>query len=244
VALLPGVGFDVVPSDCLAAKLAAALPAAVELELAFAAVGGSWSRGTLKTVIEGLPHLGAIRRDGRIVAVPAAWDVKTIPFSCGPRRAVTIPWGDVATAYHTTGIPNVRVYVAMPPRQIAWLRRLRPLARWLAARPVKRRLQALVEARVTGPDQATRERARMCLWGRAAAAAPPAGDGAAVTLTLDVPEGYSFTAVAAVECVRRLLAGAVEPGAWTPARAFGAGFVDELPGVTVGAITPAPAVGR
>jgi len=241
VALLPGVGFDVVPSDCLAAKLAAALPAAVELELAFAAVGGSWSRGTLKTVIEGLPHLGAVRRDRRIVAVPAAWDEKTIPFSCGPRRAVTIPWGDVSTAYHTTGIPNVRVYAAMPPRQIAWLRRLRPVAPWLGTRPLKRMLQDLVAARVTGPDRATRERARMCLWGRAAAAPPPAGDGAEVTLTLDTPEGYSFTAVAAVECVRRVLAGAVEPGAWTPSRAFGAGFVESLPGVVVGRLATAPA---
>ena len=236
VALLPGVGFDVVPTDCLAAKLAAALPEAVELELAFAAVGGSWSRGTLKTVIEGLPHLGAVRRDGRIVAVPAAFDEKTIPFSCGPRRAVTIPWGDVSTAYHTTVIPNVRVYTAMPPRQIAWLRRLRPVLPWLGARPLKRMLQGLVAARVTGPDRETRESARMCLWGRAAAAGPPEGDGAEVTLTLETPEGYSFTAVSAVECVRRLLAGAVEPGAWTPARAFGAGLVDALPGVTVARI--------
>jgi short subunit dehydrogenase-like uncharacterized protein len=81
----------------------------------------------------------------------------------------------------------------------------------------------------------------MCLWGRAAAAPPPAGDGTEVTLTLDTPEGYSFTAVAAVECVRRLLAGAVEPGAWTPARAFGAGFVDTLPQVTVGELVTTPA---
>lgn len=228
VALLPGVGFDVVPTDCLAAKLAAALPRAVELELAFAAVGGSWSRGTLLTVIEGLPHLGAVRRDGRIVAVPAAWDEKTIPFSCGPRRAVTIPWGDVSTAYHTTGIPNIRVYTAMPPRRIAWLRRLRPVLPWLAARPLRRMLGEFVAARVTGPDESTRERATVCLWGRAAAAAPPEGDGAEVTLTLEVPEGYTFTAISAVECVRRLLAGAVAPGAWTPARAFGAGFVDVL----------------
>lgn len=235
VALLPGVGFDVVPTDCLAAKLAAALPGAEELELAFAAVGAGWSAGTLATMIEGLPHLGAVRRGGRIVEVPAAWDEKTVPFSCGPRRAVTIPWGDVATACHTTGIPNVRVYSAMPPRQIAWLRRLRVLLPLLGAGPVKRMLREFAAARVQGPGAAERERGRMYLWGRAA------GGGEAAALTLETPEGYSFTALSAVECVRRLLAGAVEPGAWTPARAFGADFVDGLPGVTVGELVRGPA---
>jgi short subunit dehydrogenase-like uncharacterized protein len=89
-------------------------------------------------------------------------------------------------------------------------------------------LQEFVAVRVTGPDETARGSARMCLWGRAAAAGPPEGDGAEVTLTLETPEGYTFTAVSAIECVRRLLAGAVAPGAWTPARAFGAGFVDVL----------------
>src|SRR5262245_22595391 len=99
VALLPGVGFDVVPSDCLAARLAAALPGAVALDLAFAAEGGGWSRGTLKTVIESLPATGALRRNGRIVPVPVAADVRRIDFSDRPRWTMTIPWGDVATAY-------------------------------------------------------------------------------------------------------------------------------------------------
>ena len=69
IALLPGVGFDVVPSDGLAARLAAALPAATSLDLAFGTLGGSWSRGTLATAIEALPATGAIRKDGRLVSV-------------------------------------------------------------------------------------------------------------------------------------------------------------------------------
>lgn len=231
VALLPGVGFDVVPTDCLAAKLAAALPGAVELELAFASLGGGFSPGTLKTMIESLPHLGAVRRNGRIVPVPAAYDDKTIPFTCGPRQAVTIPWGDVSTAFHSTGIGDIRVYTAMPPRQIAWLRRLRLLAPVAGTALIKRMLSEFVEARVTGPDSDQRDAGRTCLWGRAADT-----DGAAVTLTLDTPESYAFTADAAVESLRRVLAGEVEPGAWTPSRAFGADFVDGLPGVAVGEI--------
>ena len=49
---------------------------------------------------------------------------------------------------------------------------------------------------------------------------------------MNVPEGYRFTAEAALACVRRVHAG-VAPGAWTPSLAFGADFAASLPGVNV-----------
>src|SRR5687767_1916180 len=67
IMLLPGTGFDVVPSDCLAAHLARRLPGAVSLSLAFRAIGGA-SRGTLSTMVEGLGGTGAIRKNGKIVS--------------------------------------------------------------------------------------------------------------------------------------------------------------------------------
>lgn len=91
IALIPGAGFDVVPTDCLAAMLHRRLPDAHELWLAFAQRRGGISRGTLKTMIEGLGHGGAIRKDGKIVVVPQLFDVRTIPFPSGPRTAMTIP---------------------------------------------------------------------------------------------------------------------------------------------------------
>ncbi len=229
IALLPGVGFDVVPSDCLAARLAEALPDAVELTLAFHTTGAGLSRGTAKTIIESFPHAGAVRRDGRIVPVPLAWDAREIPFSCGKRWAMTIPWGDVSTAYHSTGIPNIRVYSGMPPRAIRRARRLGRLLPLLGVRPVKRLLQRWVELRMSGPDEAARARGRTYLWGEVRNAA-----GAAVRCTLDTPGGYTFTTVSAVTALERVLAGAVTPGAWTPSRAFGWRFAGELPEVVWG----------
>ena len=232
VALIPGVGFDVVPSDCLAARLAAALPDATELELAFYAEGGSVSRGTMKTMIESLPHAGAIRRNGRIVPVPLAFDAKEIDFGgkAGKRWAMTIPWGDVSTAWHSTGIPNIRVYSGTPPATIRRMKRLSPLLPLAGWRPVKRFAQRWVERKVTGPSAHLRETARVYLWGQARNA------GRSVTSTLETPEGYHFTAVSAVAALERVLQGAVQPGAWTPSRAFGADFVAGLPGVVVGEI--------
>ncbi|MBW8878017.1 MAG: saccharopine dehydrogenase NADP-binding domain-containing protein [Acidobacteria bacterium] len=235
VALIPGVGFDVVPSDCLAARLAAALPDATELALAFDTAGGTVSRGTLKTMIESLPAAGAIRRNGEIVPVPVAFDVREIDFGpgAGKRWTMTIPWGDVSTAYHSTGIPNIRVYSGTPPSQIRRMKRLAPFLPLAGWGPAKRFAQRWVERRVTGPTAEMRETARIHLWGEVRNA-----DGRTVTATLEAPEGYRFTSVSAVAGVERVLQG-VPPGAWTPSCAFGADFLAGLPGVVVGELQTA-----
>lgn len=236
VVLLPGVGFDVVPSDCLAAMLARALPDATELDLAFTGDGAEWSRGTLKTMIESLPHVGAVRREGQIVPVPPAHATRELDFpGLGRRLAVTVAWGDVSTAYHTTGIPNIRVFTGMPPAAVRRLRRMAPLLPLVSSKPVKGLLQWWVGLTVTGPGERKRETVRMHVWGEARNEA-----GEVVTGSLDVPEAYRFTALAGVECGVRVAAGRVAAGAWTPARAFGPDFVGELPGVEVGQIRRSP----
>jgi saccharopine dehydrogenase (NAD+, L-lysine-forming) len=227
IGAVPGVGFDVVPSDALAAELGRALPSAERLDLAFASIGGSWSRGTLVTMIEGLPAIGWERRDGRLVAVrpfSATLDIE-LP-GLGRRRAVQIPWGDLATAYRTTGIPNVRTFTVLPPPTLRLARLLVPFLGLLGRPAIRRRLQARVRRRVTGPSAEIRRTARIALWGRATAP-----DGSSVTRSLSVPEGYTITALAAVECARRALAGDLRPGAATPSRAFGPELLAALPGV-------------
>jgi short subunit dehydrogenase-like uncharacterized protein len=233
VALLPGVGFDVVPSDCLAARLAGALPDATELVLAFTSDRGGISRGTLKTMIESLPAAGAVRRDGKIIPVPMAFDAREIDFggALGRRWAMTIPWGDVATAFYSTGIPNIRVYTGTPLGAIRRARLFAPLLPLAGLKPVKRFLQRRVDRREPGPGPEVRANARSYLWGEAKNAA-----GVTVTSTLEAPEGYRLTALSSVECARRAAAGLVPPGAWTPSKAFGAGYVTELPGVVAGPV--------
>jgi short subunit dehydrogenase-like uncharacterized protein len=232
VALLPGVGFDVVPSDCLAARLARALPDATELVLAFTSDRGGISRGTLKTMIESLPAAGAVRRDGKIIPVPMAFDAREIDFGAlGRRWAMTIPWGDVSTAFHSTGIPNIRVYTGTPLGAIRRARLFAPLLPLAGLKPVKRFLQRRVDRREPGPGPEVRANARSYLWGEVKNAA-----GVTVTSTLETPEGYRLTALSSVECARRAAAGLVPPGAWTPSKAFGADYVTELPGVAAGPI--------
>ncbi|WP_254767225.1 saccharopine dehydrogenase family protein [Salinilacihabitans rarus] len=224
VTLLPGVGFDVVPSDCLAAFLAERLPTADDLALGIAG-SGSLSRGTALTAVEHLGTGGVVRRNGRLVRVPAAYDVREIDFGRGPTPAVTIPWGDVVTAYHSTGIENVAVYAAASRRAIRALSAADALGWLLGSTPVKRALERLVEARVDGPDEEERERGSAVVWG-----AVTDGD-RRVAARLHTPDPYALTADAAVSAAWRVLDDDVDAGFRTPSTAFGPEFALELDGV-------------
>ena len=227
IMLLPGAGFDVVPSDCLAAHLARRLPDAVSLSLAFRALGGA-SRGTLSTMVEGLGGPGAVRRAGAIIAVPQAYRTRSIDFGDGkPRDATTIPWGDVSTAYHSTGIPNVEVYVSMRPALRRAMIAARPLAPLLRAGVVKRLLLSRVRSGPAGPSDEARAKGASLLWGEAVAA-----DGRRVVSRLRGASGYTLTAQTAVHLAAKALGGSAPPGFQTPSKAYGADVILEIPGVT------------
>lgn len=225
IMLLPGAGFDVVPSDCLAAHLKRRCPGARRLTLAFRALSRtSW--GTATTMVENIQHGGLVRRDGKLVAVPAAHKTRLVDFGRGPVEVVAIPWGDVATAYHSTGIPNIEVFTAFP----ASVRRLwaasRPFARLLGSPPAQRLLKALIRTQPAGPSDAERARGLSLLWGEVEDEA-----GRRAVSRLRTPEGYTLTALTALAIVERALSGQAPVGFQTPSKAYGADFIMEFEGV-------------
>ncbi len=224
ISLMPAVGFDVVPTDCLAATLAHALPGATHLVLAFAGTG-SLSPGTTKTMVEGLPHGGRARIEGRIVPVPPAWKSRQIPFRNGPLWAMTIPWGDVASAYYSTGIPNIEVYLATPPSGIRAARRLRYAMPWLGWRPIQAAAKWWIGRRVPGPSPAEAAQSRSSLWGEVRD-----GGGGCVSATLETIGGYPLTVLTTLAVVERVLAGQGPLGFATPSQAFGQDFILSIPG--------------
>ncbi|NNJ78172.1 MAG: NAD(P)H-binding protein [Xanthomonadales bacterium] len=225
--LLPGAGFDIVPTDCLAARLVHELPAATSLKLAFEAGGGP-SPGTAKTSVEGLAQGGCVRRDGMLTRVPLAWKTMTVPFQTGQRKAVTIPWGDVYTAHLSTGVGNIEVYLAVPPKAIGRLKRMRYVQPLLGLAPVQAFLKKRVEASVRGPSDDRRAGTDVQLWGRAESA-----DGRSVSATMSTPNGYDLTVSASLALVGHLLQNSVEGGYYTPSLLMGADFAESLPGVTL-----------
>lgn len=225
VMLLPGVGFDVVPTDCLALYLKNRLPEAVHLELAFLNQSGV-SRGTATTAIENLGQGGAVRRDGHLVRVPPAYRVREVDFGRGAVPAVSIPWGDVATAYRTTGIPNITVYAYFGRRAPLVMRLSRYLGWLLASAPVQALLKAWVQRQPPGPSAEQRATGRSFVWGAATD-----GAGRQVEARLTGPESYTLTVRAALAAVARVRGGEAVPGYQTPAGAFGEDFVLEVEGV-------------
>lgn len=224
ITVLPGTGFDVVPTDCLAAMLKRRLPDAERLVLAFEAGGGA-SPGTAKTSVEGLAGGGRARIDGEIRRVPLAWKSRSFQRDGQARSAMTIPWGDVYTAYVSTGIANVETYMAVPPVTIRRLRRLRWITPLLRLRVVQRLLQRRA-TRVPGPDAQRRARTGCHVWGEVENAA-----GARRRLELITPNGYELTVSAALGIAEHVLTGAAPPGFHTPSTLMGADYVLGLPGV-------------
>jgi short subunit dehydrogenase-like uncharacterized protein len=224
ITLCPGVGFDVVPSDYLAARVAAQLPGATHLELAFA-TRGEVSRGTALTAIEGLDQGNAERIEGRIVTLPPGAVARLVPFADKERHCVGIPWGDVSTAYHSTAIPNVRTMMAMPPNQQKWMRRMGAWPRLIGSAPIKAIARSLVKRRLTGPDESTRGAGWTQLWCEARK-----GD-ERVSGTLTCEEGYQLTAKTAWGAAEACASGGVPAGFQTPSRAFGRDFLERVTAV-------------
>lgn len=223
VVLMPGVGFDVVPSDCLARHLKDRLPTATHLSLAFYGMG-RLSHGTQATMTMNVGKGGAIRRDGKITGVPAAWKTREIDFGEVTKTGVTIPWGDVATAFYSTGIPNIEVFTVVPPSNLKMMKMSRYLGWLLATGPFQSYLQKKIPA--GGPTDAERTKGKTLLWGEASDA-----DGNRVESRLQGPEGYTITAIAALNIAEKIMAGNFKPGYQTPAKAYGADLVLEIDSV-------------
>lgn len=224
VALLSGVGFEVVPTDCLARYVAERLPEARELDLAFVGPGGRVDRGTARLLLEALPQGGRVRRSGHLRPWPLGKGVRRVRLSPGQEHTVVpVPWGDLVTAWYTTGIPDITTYMGVPAQVAPLLRVGAPLLRQAALwGPVRRGLERLAESREPQPE--ARASARAWVW--AQARAPEARQ---VEAWLEVAEGSTFTARAAVRCVEEVLARTLR-GSLTPALALGADFVLSVEG--------------
>ncbi len=230
VMLLPSVGYDVVPSDCLALHTARRLQAAsrtpTHLALAFTQQGG-FSRGTLKSTMDTAGRPGMVRREGVLTPVPAAFKSRSFDFGQGLVECTMIPWGDVATAYYSTGIPNIETYMAAPPLQRSLLRAAEWLKPVTTSRPGQRLLMGLTELLPEGPTPAARGQGYALLVAEVTDAA-----GNRVVSRMRTPHAYMLTAHTALAVVRRVLAGEVHPGFQTPAKAYGPELVMEIGGVT------------
>ncbi len=218
VMLLPGAGFDVVPSDCLAAHLVRRLPGTRSLVLAIAGLDRQ-SRGTARTM---LAHAGSARgyRPG---AAPAK---RTFDLGAGRVTGVAVPWADTFTAPRSTGVADVTVYLVANVAFRALLAAAPVVSPLLGSRTIREAVATVMTRGERGPSGDDAE-ARSAVYGEALDAS-----GRRVASIVRGPGGYALTALAAVEIAERVLRGEVKPGWQTPSTAYGPDLVLALPGVT------------
>jgi short subunit dehydrogenase-like uncharacterized protein len=228
IMLLPGIGFDVVPTDCMAGFLHNLLPDATHLQLAFAMEGGRISHGTANTMAENLGSPGAIRINGRIVAIPAGSNTINVPFQQGKNRfCMSIPWGDVSTAYHSTGIPNIETYMAIKPslyRSNKYVQRYAGFI--LRSKIVKRLAMYFISKQPPGPSEEERKLGRSHVWGKVWN-----DRGMEIQARYTVPEAYTFTAMSALHFIQKILDSKISTGFNTPFSAYGDLLTNEICGV-------------
>lgn len=205
VMLLPGVGWDVVPSDCLAMHVARRVQQPHALRLALQ-VPGAMSRGSAMSVSEILGAGVMARINGELVATPDA-ALQSLDFGDGPVLCAPLSFADLVTAWHSSAVPNIATFVhitgeAFPEGDLSLL--------------------------PDGPTQAQRDahRAR-------AVAEVTGADGSVARSVIETVNGYSYTPLAAVEAARRVLAGERRPGFQTPAKLFGVGFAQSIAGTRI-----------
>ncbi len=218
VMVMPGVGFDVVPSDYLACYVKTRLPTANRLVLAVGKVSAV-SRGTANTVLEQLGRPGLVRRDGDLAEVSTAWRRRSFDFGNGPELCVTAPLADVFSAYYTTGIPNIECYLALPCPVPSFLlsvahRFIRP--QWLRAF-LSYKLKRTTK---DGPDPVERAAGTSVIYAEA-----ESEEGNIARAIMRGPEPYTLTALVSVAAVQSALNGKAKPGFQTPSPTFGAALI-------------------
>ncbi|MEX0636293.1 MAG: saccharopine dehydrogenase NADP-binding domain-containing protein [Ferruginibacter sp.] len=233
IMLMPGVGFDVVPTDCLALHLQHNLPDMTHLQLAFATLGGGLSHGTAMTMASKIGEGGAIRSEGKIIKSALGAEGMVVPFYRGEGKSakemfvMNIPWGDVSTAHFTTGVPNIKTYTGIS-KKVYYLLKLQVAFNWLLRTSwVRNQLKKKIKSLPAGPSNEQRAKAIGMVWGKASNAS-----GDTVTAALCGPEGYTITAHAALIIIKKVLSGNFKTGYQTPAAVYGETLITEVPGIS------------
>ena len=226
VMLMPGVGFDVVPSDCMAMYLKQQYPLAETLELALFQKGGRISHGTAITIAENLGESTMVRRNGKLTPVLNGELTRRVTFESDPITSVAISWGDIASGFRSTQIPNITVYNAVPQKLIKKMKQSNTWGFVFRWRWVKSLIIRGIKKRPAGPTQEERDNARTYVWGRVTNSL-----GLKQTAILKLPEGYKLTYLTAVRIAQLVLDGKWVAGSKTPSQVFGADFILQFDGV-------------
>lgn len=223
IQIMPGTGFDVVPSDCLAVHLKKRLPSATHLQLAFAMVPGGMSRGTKKSMTESLGYGGVMRKNNELVPFTLGNDVLDLDFGSFTTKTTRIQWGDISTAWRSTNIPTIEVFAGASKGSVRGLKISNWLGWLLRNRSVKNFLLKKIDQGSAGPSDEHLQTGKCYLRGQVWDA-----EGNTKVSLFNGPNAYLLTAKTAVLIAEKIIAGNFTPGYKTPAQQYGEDLVLEI----------------
>lgn len=221
IVILPSVGFDIIPTDCLAKRLHEKMTDTTTLRLGLYNQGGGISRGTSLTSLEFLGGQGRIRKNGNVIDSPIGEHAIEVSLDDFSFRGISIPWGDVYSAYHSTGISNIIVYMGVSNIIFASRRILKKILKLFSIKLIKKITAFMIKNFVSGPSSSKRNSTFTCVWGRV-----ENESGKIHEEVYQVMEGYNLTAKGSVESVLRVMNNEVAAGTFTPSLAFGSSYLD------------------
>ncbi len=222
--ILPGAGFDVVPSDCLASFLKSQLPTATKLQLAFTSKDGRLSRGTSKTMIESLGEPQASRKNGVYDYQLMGNSVQEFDFGAFKQLSMGISWGDISSAFFSSGIPNIEVFSGTTQEQLSKVKKMVRLSFLLKSKLVKNFLKSKIDRKPDGPSEERRFESKMFLWGQVS------DENKTIEARLTTLNGYTLTAKASVLIAEKIASGNFKTGFQTPSTAYGHNLILEIEG--------------
>lgn len=226
IMLMSGTGFDVVPTDCVALKLKNKMPDAISLKIAFANIEGGVSHGTASTVASRLGEKAVRRVNGKLVPISLGKNGMWVDFGEKKLFTMSIPWGDISTAYTSTGIPNIESFIGMKPGVYKLLKFQRLINWLLRTKMVRKFVQNKIDSRPAGPDREARSKSYSLVWAEAMNQKEET-----VIERIRTPEAYNLTATATILIAGKVLNGNFQSGFQTPAKAYGENLVFEIEGV-------------
>jgi len=204
VMLMPGGGGSVAMLGSLAGHAVERVAKPRKIRIVLQVAGGL-SRGSAISATENLTVETMKRVHGALI--PAEADVQTFDFGRGAVDCFRVTLPDLITIWRATGIPDIETFVHVTGDGFP---------------------QGDLSLLPDGPSEEER------LANRYQALAEVTNDqGQAVRSLLDTVNGYTFTAMAAAEAGRRILAGEARPGFQTPAGLFGNGFAQTIADTTI-----------
>jgi short subunit dehydrogenase-like uncharacterized protein len=199
VMLMPGGGGSVAMLGSLAGHAVERVANPRKIRIVLNVAGGL-SRGSAISATENLTVETLKRAHGALT--PAEPDVQAFDFGKGDVDCFRVTLPDLVTIWRATGIPDIETFVHVTGDGFP---------------------QGDLSVLPDGPS----EKERLANRYQALVEVTDA-QGQIVRSLLDTVNGYTFTAMAAAEAGRRVLAGEVRPGFQTPAGLFGSGFAQTI----------------